>query len=81
MRFRTPLILLIGAVLGSSLGWLIFSGTIDRDNLAQCVAYTISGAFTGVFWAMVILTKGTCDFTKRGREEMLCRQDRDIGVL
>ncbi len=68
MKYRTPLALLVGAVLGGVLGWLLFTCTIDRDDTAQGVAYSAMGVMSGLFMAMLVLTKGTCDFTKKGRD-------------
>jgi hypothetical protein len=65
MKLRTRLSLLAGAVVGGGVGWLAFAWSIVRDDPAQGVGMILIGAVYGVFVAVIILTKGTCDFNSQ----------------
>jgi hypothetical protein len=62
MTIRAPLVLLSGAIPGGVAGWLAFSWSVVRDDVAQGVGMVLIGAVYGAYIAVLIVTKGTCDF-------------------
>ena len=69
MRFRTPAVLIVGAISGGVAGWLLFCRSIVRDDMSEGVGMVLIGVVMGCFFAVMLLTGGTGDFRSNKRPQ------------